>query len=214
MGKTHISRDVVFYEGEQVGPSEVHVTIPDPEESNEEMDITMNARSNLEASRNYRSKVLAENLPDITSEDSLTELAVKGPGALAFNTPILVAILNLPPEVHRSARLKHQPICDDDDCYQKSFYKYGEFSQKLQTTVSGAIERETEKIVKVTRVVENESAKVANINLDLLIYAEAISHPNRAQWRAACAKEMEQFIHQNIFNIVPKSECHKVVDCK
>ena len=80
--------------------------------------------------------------------------------------------------------------------------------------MSGAIEREIEKIVEVTRAVENESVKVANINLDLLIYAEVISHPDRAQWRATCAKEMEQFIHQNIFNIVPKPEYHKVVDCK
>ena len=117
MGKTHISRNVVFYEGGQVGPSKVHVTISDSEESDEEMDITMNAGSNLEASRNYRLKVLAKNLPDITLEDSSTELAVKGSRALAFNTSILVAVLNLPLEVHRSARLKHQPICDDDDCY-------------------------------------------------------------------------------------------------
>ena len=214
MGKTHISCDVVFYEGGQVRPSEVHVTIPDPKESNEKMDITMNAGPNLEASRNYKSKVLAENLPNITSEDSSTELAVEGPRALAFNTPILVAVLNLPPMVHRSARLKHQPICDDDDCYQKSFYKYGEFSQKLQTTASSTIEGGTEEIVEATRAVENESAKVANINLDLLTYAEAISHPDRAQWRAACAEEIEQFIHKNIFDIVSKLECHKVVDCK
>ena len=39
--KTHISCDVVFYEGEQVGPSKVHITIPDPEESDEEMNVTV-----------------------------------------------------------------------------------------------------------------------------------------------------------------------------
>ena len=130
MEKTHISRDVVFYEGEQVGPSKVHVPIPDPEESDEEMNITVNARSNLKASQNYRSKVLAENLLDTASENSSTELAVEGPEALAFNTPIPIAVLNLPPEVHRSARLKCQPICDNDDHYQKSSYKHGESSQK------------------------------------------------------------------------------------
>jgi len=62
MGKTHISCDVVFYKGGKVGPSEVHVTIPNPEESNEEMDVTMNTGPDLEVSQNYRSKVLAENL--------------------------------------------------------------------------------------------------------------------------------------------------------
>ena len=50
MEKTHISRDIVFYEGGQVGPSEVHVTIPNPKESNEEIDITVNAGPDLEAS--------------------------------------------------------------------------------------------------------------------------------------------------------------------
>ena len=60
----------------------------------------------------------------------------------------------------------------------------------------------------------NESAKVANIDLDPLTYAEAMSCSNRAQWRTACAEEMEQFVCQNIFNIVPKPEGCKVVDCK
>jgi len=62
--------------------------------------------------------------------------------------------------------------------------------------------------------VGNKSANVANINPDSLTYAEAMSCPDRAQWRAACAEEMEQFICQNIFNMVPKPEGHKVVNCK
>ena len=106
--KTHISRDVVFYKGGQVRPSKVHVTISDPEKSDEKIDVTVNAGPDLKASQNYKSKVLAKNLPDTTSEDSSTELAVEGSGASAFNTSILVAVLNLPPpEVYRSARLKH-----------------------------------------------------------------------------------------------------------
>ena len=121
---------MIFYKGGQVGPSEVHVTIPNPEESDEEINVTVNAGPDLKASWNYGSKVLAENLPNTTSEDSSTELAVEGPGALAFNTPIPVAVLNPLPEVHRSARLKCQPICDDNDHYQKSSYKHGESSQK------------------------------------------------------------------------------------
>jgi len=130
--KTHISCDVVFYEGGQVRPSEVHITIPNSEESDEEIDVTVNAGPDLKVSQNYRSKVLAENLPDTTLEDSSTELAVEGPGAPAFNTPIPVAVLNpLPPKVCRSARLKRQPIRDDDNCYKKSSYKHGESSQKL-----------------------------------------------------------------------------------
>ena len=88
----------------------------------------MNAGPDLKASQNYRSKVLAENLTDTTLEDSSTELAVEGPGALAFNTSITIAVLNLLSEVCRSARLKCQPIHDDDDHYQKSFYKHEEFS--------------------------------------------------------------------------------------
>jgi len=130
MGKIYISRDVVFYEGGQVGPNKVHVTIPDSEESDEEMDVTVNAGPDLEASWNYRSKVLAENLPNTVLEDSSTELAVEGPGAPTFNTSIPIAVLNLLPEVHRSARLKHQPVRDNDDCYQKSSYNHGESSQK------------------------------------------------------------------------------------
>ena len=106
--KTHISRDVVFYEGGWVGPSKVHVTIPDPEESDKEINVTVNAGPDLKVSWNYRSKILAENLPNTTLEDSSTELAVKEPGTLTFNTSISVAVLNpLPPEVHRYARLKH-----------------------------------------------------------------------------------------------------------
>ena len=125
--------------------------------------------------------LLCENLPNTASEDSSTELAIKGPGAPAFNTPILIAVLNPLPEVYRSARLKRQSIHDDDDCYQKFFYKHGESSQKSQTTVSSTIERKTEEIVKVTRAVDDESAKVANINPDLLTYAKAVSHLDRAQ---------------------------------
>ena len=71
IGKTHISHDVVFYEGERVGPSKVHVTISDPEESDEKMNITVNTRPDLEVSQNYGSKVLAENLPNTTSELNL-----------------------------------------------------------------------------------------------------------------------------------------------
>jgi len=115
--KTHISCDVVFYKGGRVGPSEVHVTIPDPKESDKEMNVTVNAGPDLEASRNYRFKVLAKNLPNTASEDFSTELAVEGPGASAFNTPIPVAVLNPPPEIHRSARLKCQPVHDDNDHY-------------------------------------------------------------------------------------------------
>ena len=180
MGKTHISHDVVFYKGGQVGPSEVHVTISNPKENDEEIDITANAGPDLEASQNYKSKILAENLSNTTLEDFSTELVVEGPGASTFNTPIPVAILNLPPKVHRSVRLKCQPIHDDDDCYQKSSYKHGESSQKSQTTVSGTIEEKTEKIIEVTRAMGDKSAKVANIDLDPLTYAEAMSCPNRA----------------------------------
>ena len=173
---------MVFYKGEQVRPSKVHVTIPDSEKSDEEIDVAVNVGPNLKASQNYRSKVLAENLPDTALEDSSTELAVEGPRAPAFNTPIPVAVLNpLPPEVYRSARLKHQPIRDDDNCYQKSSYKHGESSRKSRTTTSGTIERGTEEIVKVTRAVGNESAKVANIDPDPLTYAKAMSRSNGAQ---------------------------------
>jgi len=66
----------------------------------------MNAGSDLKVSWNYRSKVLAENLPDTTSKDSSTELAVEGPRAPAFNTSIPVAVLNLLSEIHRSTRFK------------------------------------------------------------------------------------------------------------
>ena len=91
-GKTHISHDVVFYESGWVGPSKVYVTISDPEERDEAMDVTMNAGPDLKVSRNYRFKVLAENLPNITSEDFSTELTIKGPRASTFYTPISVAV--------------------------------------------------------------------------------------------------------------------------
>ena len=82
------------------------MTISNPEESNEKINVTMNARPDLEVSWNYGFKVLAENLPNTTLENFSTELAVEGSGAPAFNTPISITVLNLPPEVHRSARLK------------------------------------------------------------------------------------------------------------
>ena len=97
---------MVFYEGERVGPSEVYVIIPNPEESNEEINVTVNAGPDLKVFRNYGSKVLAENLPDTALEDSSTELAVEEPEAPAFNTFISIAVLNPLPEVFRSARLK------------------------------------------------------------------------------------------------------------
>ena len=81
----------------------------------------------------------------------------------------------------------------------------------MRTTTSGIIERGIEEIVKVTRAVGNESAKVANIDPDLLTYAEAMSRSDRAQWRAACTEEI---VHQNIFDMVLKSEGCKVVNCK
>jgi len=80
--------------------------------------------------------------------------------------------------------------------------------------MSSAIKGGTERIVEVTRAVGDKSAKVANIDPDPLIYAEAMSHPDGAQWRAACIKEIEQFVCQNIFNMVPKPEGYKVVNCK
>ena len=84
----------------------------------------------------------------------------------------------------------------------------------MRTTVSSTIKGGTEKIVKVTRAVGDESAKVANIDPDPLTYTEAMSYPDRAQWKAACTEEMEQFICQNIFDMVSKPEGCKVVNCK
>ena len=72
MRKTYISHDVVFYKGGQVGPSKVHVTIPDPEESDEKMNVTVNVGPDLEAFQNYGTKILAENLSDTALEDSST----------------------------------------------------------------------------------------------------------------------------------------------
>jgi len=46
--------------------------------------------------------------------------------------------------------------------------------------VSGAVEERIEEIVEVTRAVGDKSAKVANIDLDPLIYAEAMSCPDGA----------------------------------
>jgi len=57
--------------------------------------------------------------------------------------------------------------------------------------MSGTVEGETEEIVEVIRAVGNESAKVANINLDPLTYTEAMSRSDGAQWRIACAEEIE-----------------------
>ena len=180
MGKTHISHNVVFYENGWVGPSKVHVTISNSEESDEEMDITVNARPDLKVSQNYGYKVLAKNLPNTTSEDSSTELAVEGPRAPVFNILISIAILNPLSEVCRSARLKCQSVHNDDDRYQKSSYKHGESSWKSWTTTSSIVEGGTEEIVEVTRVVGGESAKVANINPDSLTYVEAVSCPDGA----------------------------------
>jgi len=47
--------------------------------------------------------------------------------------------------------------------------------------MSSTIKGETEEIVEVTRAVGNESAKVANIDLDPLTYAEAVSCPDGTQ---------------------------------
>jgi len=46
--------------------------------------------------------------------------------------------------------------------------------------VSSAVKKGTEEIVEVIRVVGNKSAKVANIDLDLLTYTEAMSCPDGA----------------------------------
>jgi len=62
--------------------------------------------------------------------------------------------------------------------------------------------------------VGDKSVKVVNIDPDLLTYTEAMSCPDKAQWRAACTEEMEQFVYQNIFDMVPKPKGYKVVDCK
>ena len=48
--KAYIIHDVVFYKGGRVGPSKVHVTISNTEESNEEIDVTVNAGPDLKAS--------------------------------------------------------------------------------------------------------------------------------------------------------------------
>ena len=57
--------------------------------------------------------------------------------------------------------------------------------------MSSAIKGGIEEIVKVTRVVGDKSAKVANINPDSLTYVKTMSHTDEAQWRAACTEEME-----------------------
>jgi len=44
------------------------------------------------------------------------------------------------------------------------------------------IEKRIEKIIfiEVTRVMNNKSAKITNINLNLLIYTKVVSHSDRA----------------------------------
>ena len=43
-----------------------------------------------------------------------------------------------------------------------------------------AIKERIEKIVEVTRVMNNKSAKITNINPNLLLYAEVVSYSDRA----------------------------------
>jgi len=45
-------------------------------------------------------------------------------------------------------------------------------------------------------------------------YAEAMSHPDTAEWDATCKEEMNSFQHMGVYKVVPRPKGRKVVGSK
>jgi hypothetical protein len=82
------------------------------------------------------------------------------------------------------------PTRDDDDCY---------------TVTSYGPQKQAD---------EHASVAQSDIASNPKTYAEAMSHPDTAQWEMACADKMRTFENMGIYKIVPHPEGRKVVGSK
>ena len=86
----------------------------------------------------------------------------------------------------------HTPVRDDDQCYSVLSYK-----QKLQPRNAAHAS-----IARMDRSTEPK------------MYAEAMARPDAAMWEAVCKEEQKSFKAMEVFEVVLRPECKKVVGSK
>jgi len=94
-------------------------------------------------------------------------------------------------KTHKSGRSRHAPVRDNDPQFTRTLYA-------RQKTPGGA-----EQVNKAVETLNNPTT-----------YQEAMSRRDAVHWKRACAEELEEFVRQRLFSVVPRPIGRKVVGCK
>ena len=98
---------------------------------------------------------------------------------------------NQPTKGHQLGRLRHTPVRDNDPRFTRTSYTQ-------------------QKVPKSTKQVN----KAVEVLKDPTLYKEAMSREDAVHWKRACTEELEEFVRQKLFSIVPKPIGCKVIGCK
>ncbi|GBE88168.1 Retrovirus-related Pol polyprotein from transposon TNT 1-94 [Sparassis crispa] len=116
------------------------------------------------------------------------------------------------PELRRSGRTRTAPVAADDDRYFVSSYTR---KPKGQDDVGGvgadAAAADSENAEEVGNA---ENAHKATSWDEPQTYEEAMSRPDAARWKAACAEELHAFVKAELYDEVERPRNRKVIDCK
>ncbi|GBE86218.1 Retrovirus-related Pol polyprotein from transposon TNT 1-94 [Sparassis crispa] len=213
-GRIVESRDMYFDEGTEVAPSRITIDVTPMQEAPD-------ARPQLPPSpRPPRPTV--EDVPDededapalLDVDDSddevpLPEIRRRHHAACAAQPPPPPPPA---PELRRSGRMRTAPVAADDDRYFVSSYTR---KPKGQDDVGGvgadAAAADSENAEEVG---DAENAHKATSWDEPQTYEEAMSRPDAARWKAACAEELHTFVKAELYDEVERPRNRKVIDCK
>jgi len=128
------------------------------------------------------------------SESEAEDLVVEGDDAgqkSEAGDATKTTVEDTPTQLRRSTRIKRIPVRDDDPRFSTTSYSHLKSSGD-----------------------PNETENSALTMTDPTSYQDAMSRADAIYWKRACAKELEEFVRQNLFSTVDKPTGRKVVGCK
>jgi len=154
-------------------------------------------RVRIKVSKDYENKDNVHTLNETQKSQSLEEQTEVG-GEVEVERQEEVESVRVkerrddqPTERRQSGRLRHAPVCDDDPRFTRTSYT----QQKVP--------RSTEQVNKAVKALK-----------DPTLYKEAMLREDAVHWKRACTEELEEFVRQKLFSIVPKPIGRKVIGCK
>jgi len=130
----------------------------------------------------------------LEDKSEIEDLVIKGDdtrqGSEARDTTEMTK-KNIPTQLYQSTRIKCAPVQDNNPCFSTTSY----LCQKSPVDL-------------------NEPKDSALTMTNPTSYQDAMSRADAIHWKQACAKELEEFVRQNLFSTVSRPVGHKVIGCK